>query len=162
MPGDLLQPLAFFTRTVRQSMDTFLDDADLCRGRCVLAGKNIEAELRCGGNAIVSLISNDLEQFGLKAIASLRRDNAEFSHMTADRIQYSIVRWPNQKLTAAMQHQARLLLFQISWVQNASKRPRYRLADCGSVIGVIVLAALEVGASHNLAGISLTTVWPSA
>ena len=81
---DLLKPPAFFTRTV-PGMDTFLDDADLCRGRCVLAGKNIEAELRCGGNAIVSLISNDLEQFG-RAIASLRRVNAEFSHMTADRI----------------------------------------------------------------------------
>ena len=40
---DLLKPPAFFTRTV-PGMDTFLDDADLCRGRCVLAGKNIEAE----------------------------------------------------------------------------------------------------------------------
>ena len=46
-------------------------------------------------------------------------------------------------IAAAMQHQARLLLFRFHGYKT-HRRPRYRLADCGSVIGV-VLAALEVG-----------------
>ena len=67
--GDLLEPPAFCARAV-PGMDTLLDGADLCRGRCILPSKNIETEPRGGGNAIVILISNDLEQLG-RAIASL-------------------------------------------------------------------------------------------
>ena len=42
-------------------MDALLDGADLCRGRCVLTRKNIETEPRCGGNAIVILIKELVE-----------------------------------------------------------------------------------------------------
>ena len=82
--GDLLEPPAFGARAV-PGMDALLNDPDLCRDRYILPSKNIETEPRGGGNAIVILSSNDLEQLG-RAIASLCRDNAELSHMPADRI----------------------------------------------------------------------------
>src|SRR5271169_4699595 len=50
---------------------------------------------------------------------------------------------PDEKLSAAMQHQCRLLLFRLCW-DKPHRRSGDRLADGGSVVGV-VLAALEVG-----------------
>jgi hypothetical protein len=72
--GDLLEPPAFGARAV-PGMDALLNDPDLCRDRYILPSKNIETEPRGGGNAIVILSSNDLEQLG-RAIASPCRDNA--------------------------------------------------------------------------------------
>ena len=90
-------------------MDALLDGSDLCRDRCVLAGKNIETEARDHGNSTVLIASNHLEQFR-RAVASLSRDNAEFSHMSSDRVRQHRP-LTTQKLPAAMQHQTRLLLF---------------------------------------------------
>src|SRR5262245_32590273 len=73
--GDFLQPPAFLTRAV-PGMDTLLDRHDLCPDGRVLATKDAEAETRSRWNAIILLVSDDLEQFG-RAIAALRRDNAE-------------------------------------------------------------------------------------
>ena len=62
--GDLLEPPAFGARAV-PGMDALLNDPDLCRDRYILPSKNIETEPRGGGNAIVILSSNDLEQLPL-------------------------------------------------------------------------------------------------
>jgi len=93
------------------------------------------------GMRIILLVSDDLEQL-CRAIAALCGDNAELGHMPADRIRQhrSLT---NQKAAAAMQHQARLLLLRLRR-HKSHRRPRDRLADCGSVVG-IVLAALNVG-----------------
>jgi len=80
--GDFLQPPAFFTRAV-PGMDTLLDGHDLCPDSRILASKDVEAEPRRRWNAIVLLISDNLEQFG-SAIAALCRDNAELGHMPTD------------------------------------------------------------------------------
>src|SRR5262249_46235368 len=76
------------------------------------------------------------------AIAALCRDKAQLGHMPTDRIRQhrSLA---NEKLPAAMQHQARLLLLRLRR-DKSHRRPCNRLADGGSVVGVI-LAALEVG-----------------
>ena len=59
--GDFLEPPAFFTRAV-PSIDALIDGADLRRDRYVLAGKNIETELRgVRGVYVVSRFCN----FGL-------------------------------------------------------------------------------------------------
>src|SRR5262245_52164143 len=138
--GDFLQPSAFFTRAV-SGVDTLLDGHDLCPDSRILASKDVEAEPRGRWNAIVLLVSDNLEQFG-SAIAALGRDNAELGHMPTDGIRQhrSLT---NQKLPAAMQHQARLLLFRLRR-HKSHRRPRNRLADCGSVVG-IVFAALQIG-----------------
>src|SRR6266436_3331333 len=122
-------------------MDAPLDGYGLCPDSRILASKDAETEPGGRWNAIILLISDDLEQL-CRAIAALRRDDAELGHMPADRVRQhrSLT---NQKLSAAMQHQARLLLFRLR--RNKSHRgPRDRLADCGSVVG-IVFAALNVG-----------------
>src|SRR5262249_35425031 len=81
-------------------------------------------------NAIVLLVSDDLEQFCC-AIAALCRDKAELGHMPTDCIRQhrSLT---NQKLPAAMQHQAALLLFRLRR-HKSHRRPRDRFADCGSI-----------------------------
>src|SRR5467141_2451815 len=122
-------------------MDAPLDGYGLFPDSRILASKDVETEPGGRWNAIILLISDDLEQL-CRAIAALRRDDAELGHMPADRVRQhrSLT---NQKLPAAMQHQARLLLFRLR--RNKSHRgPRDRLADCGSVVG-IVFAALNVG-----------------
>src|SRR5262245_55285438 len=137
---DFLQPSAFFTRAV-PGMDTFLDGHDLCPDSRILASKDGEAEPRGRWNAIVRLISDNLEQFG-SAVAALCRDNAELGHMPTDCIRQhrSLT---NQKLAAAMRHQAGLLLFRLRR-HKPHRRPRDRFADCGSVVGII-FAALQIG-----------------
>src|SRR5262245_57742430 len=137
---DLLQPPAFFTRAV-PGMDTLLDRHDVCPDSRILASKHVEAEPRGRWNAIVLLVSDDLEQF-CRAIAALCRDNAELGHMPTDCIRQhrSLT---NQKLPAAMQHQARLLLFRLRR-HKSHRRPRDRFADCGRIVG-IVFAALQIG-----------------
>src|SRR5215470_10303109 len=80
--GNFLQPAAFFTRPV-PSMDMFLDRSNLGRDNGILPSKNGEAQPRSRWNAIILLVSNDLEQLG-RAIAALRRDNAELRHMPSD------------------------------------------------------------------------------
>src|SRR5215470_4698796 len=137
---DFLQPPAFFTRAV-PGMDAPLDGHGLFPDSRVLASKDVETEPGGRWNAIILLISDDLKQL-CRAIAALCGDDAELGHMPADRVRQhrSLT---NQKLPAAMQHQARLLLFRLR--RNKSHRgPRDRLADCGSVVG-IVFAALNVG-----------------
>ena len=106
-----------------------------------MTSKGIEAEPRRRWNAIILLVSDDLEQL-CRAIAALRRDNAELGHVPTHRVRQhrSLT---NQKLSAAMQHQARLLLFRLRR-HKSHRRPRDRLADCGSVVGV-VFAALQIG-----------------
>ena len=85
-------------------MDALLDSSDLCCDRGVLAGKNFEAE-PCGlRDPTILLIGNDLEQLGC-AVATLRRDNAELGQVTADRVRQHRP-LTDQKLSAAMQHQA--------------------------------------------------------
>src|SRR5499433_4560007 len=122
-------------------MDAFLDCYDLCPDSRILASKDVEAEPRGRWNAIVLLVSDDLEQFG-SAIAALCRDNAELGHMPTDCIrQHGSL--TNQKPPAAMQHQAGLLLFRLRR-DKPHRRSRDRLADCGSVVG-IVFAALQIG-----------------
>src|SRR5581483_245943 len=122
-------------------VDVFLDGADLCRKSDILAGKSIEAEPCSSWNAIVLLVSNDLEQLR-RAVATLGRYDAELSHVPADRIRQhrSLT---NQKLSAAMQHQDRLLLFRFGR-HKTHRRPRHRLADGRRIVGV-VLAAFEIG-----------------
>src|SRR5262249_6815330 len=99
-------------------IDTLLDGHDRCPDRRVLASKDAEAETCSRCNAIILLVSDDLEQL-CRAIAALRRDNAELGQVSAQRIRQhrSLT---NQKLPAAMQHQARLLLFGLSSPQAAS------------------------------------------
>src|SRR5215467_11108594 len=135
-----LQPPAFFARAV-PGVDTLLDRHDLCPDDRILASKNIEAEPRGRWNAIILLVSDDLEQFCC-AIAALGRDNAELGHVPADCIRQhrSLT---NQKLPATMQHQARLLLFRLRR-HKSHRRPRDCFAYCSSVVGV-VFAALQIG-----------------
>src|SRR6516162_865035 len=78
---DFLQPSAFLTRAVL--MDAFLDGYDLCPDNRILTGKDVEAEPRGRWNAIILLVSDDLEQL-CRAIAALCGDNAELSHMPTD------------------------------------------------------------------------------
>src|SRR5467141_4260666 len=86
-------------------MDAPLDGYGLCPDSRILASKDVETEPGGRWNAIILLISDDLEQL-CRAIAALRRDDAELGHMPADRVRQhrSLT---NQKLPAAMQHQAR-------------------------------------------------------
>src|SRR5467141_2931960 len=122
-------------------MDAPLDGYGLFPDSRILASKDVETEPGGCWNAIILLISDDLEQL-CPAISALCRDNAEFGHVPTDRVRQHRS-MTNQKLPAAMQHQARLLLFRLR--RNKSHRgPRDRLADCGSVIG-IVFAALQIG-----------------
>src|SRR5262245_26217063 len=118
-------------------MDTLLDGYDLCPDNRILASKDVKAEPRDRWNAIIVLVSNDPEQF-CRAIAALSADNAELGHVPTDRIRQhrSLT---NQKLPAAMQHQARLLLFRLRRYK-AHRRPRHRLADCGRVVGIVFAA----------------------
>src|SRR5262249_6979745 len=81
---DFLQPPAFFARAV-PGVDTLLDRHDLCPDDRILASKDIEAEPRGRWNAIILLVSDDLEQL-CRAIAALGRDNAQLGHMPTDRI----------------------------------------------------------------------------
>src|SRR5215831_17168080 len=117
-------------------MDAFLDCCDLCPDNRILASKDVEAEPR-GRNAIILLISDDLEQL-CRAIATLGRDKAELGHVPTDGIRQhrSLT---NQKLPAAMQHQARLLLGRLRR-HKSHRRPRDRLADCGRIVGIICCA----------------------
>src|SRR5262249_18365466 len=82
----------------------------------------------CGRNAPIVLASADLEQFG-RGIAALGGDNAKLGHVPTDGIRQhrSLT---NQKLPAAVQHQAALLLFRLR-CHKSHRRPRDRLADCG-------------------------------
>src|SRR5262249_12522408 len=122
-------------------MDAPLDGYGLFPDSRILASKDVETEPGGRWNAIILLISDDLEQL-CRAIAALRGDDAEFGHVPADGIRQhrSLT---NQKLPAAMQHQARLLLFGFRR-HEPHRRSRDRLADGGSIIG-IVLAAFEIG-----------------
>src|SRR6266702_878741 len=137
---DFLQPTALFTRAVPR-METLLDGHDLCPDSRILASKDVEAEPRGLWNAIILLVSDVLEQFCC-AIAALCSDNAELGHVPTDCIRQhrSLT---NQQLPAAMQHQARLLLFRLRR-HKSHRRPRDRFADCGGVVG-IVFAALQIG-----------------
>jgi hypothetical protein len=49
-----------------------------------LATKDVEAEPRGRWNAMILLVSDDVEQL-CRAIAALRRDNAELGHVPTDR-----------------------------------------------------------------------------
>src|SRR5262249_5186728 len=136
---DFLQPPAFFTRAM-PGMNAFLDGHDLCLDLRILASKDVQAEPRGRWNATIVLVSDDLEQLR-RAVAALGGDNAELGHVPTDRVRKhrSLT---NQELPAAMQYQARLLLFRLRR-HKPHRRSRDRLADCGSVVG-IVFAALEI------------------
>src|SRR5215510_13855660 len=73
---------------------------DLCPDNCILASKDVEAEPRSRWNAIIVLVSDDLEQ-RCRAIAALGGDNPELGHVPTDGIRQhrSLT---NQKLPAAM------------------------------------------------------------
>ena len=60
---DFLQPPALFTRAV-PSMDALLDGHDLCPDNRILASKDVEAKPRGRWNAIILLVSDDLEHEG--------------------------------------------------------------------------------------------------
>src|SRR5260221_14694338 len=110
-------------------MDAPLDGYGLCPDSRILASKDVETDPGGRRNTIILLISDALEQL-CRAIAALRRDDAELGHMPADRVRQhrSLT---NQKLPAAMQHQARLLLFRLR--RNKShRRPLDRLAAPGA------------------------------
>src|SRR5262249_60347747 len=104
-------------------MDAFLDGHDLCPDNRILASKDVEAQSRDRWNAIIILVSDDLEQLR-RAVAALAGDNAELGHVPTDSIRQhrSLT---NQKLPAAMQHQARLLLFRLRR-HKAHRRPPHR------------------------------------
>src|SRR5260370_6658699 len=98
---DFLQPPAFFTRAM-PGMDALLNGHDLCPDNRILASKHVEAEPRGRWNAVIVLVSDDLEQL-CRAIAALRRDNAELRHMPTDRIlQHRSLR--NQQLPPPLYH----------------------------------------------------------
>jgi hypothetical protein len=122
-------------------MDMLLNGSDLCRDICVLASKGFKAQPRSRWNALILSVRNNRQQLG-RAIAALGRDNAELGHMSTDRIRQHRA-LTDQKLPAAVQHQAGLLLLRFDR-HKTHRRPRHRLADCGSIIGV-VFAALEIG-----------------
>src|SRR6266851_2813449 len=84
-------------------MDAPLDGYGLFPDSRILASKDVETEPGGRRNTIILLISDDLEQL-CRAIAALRRDDAELGHMPADRVRQhrSLT---NQKLPAAMRHQ---------------------------------------------------------
>src|SRR6266478_8152901 len=107
-------------------MDTLLDGHDLCPDSRILASKDAEAEPRGRWNAIILLVCDDPEQF-CRAIAALRRNNAELGHVPTDRVRQhrSLT---NQKLPAAMQHQAGLLLFRIDQVRSRKAHERDKRA----------------------------------
>jgi len=117
-----------------------LDGSDLCRDTCVLTSKGFEAQPRSRRNALILSVRNNRQQLG-RAIAALRRDDPELGHMSTDRIRQhrSLT---HQKLSAAVYHQARLLLFRFDRYKT-HRRPRHRLADGSRIIGV-VLAALQI------------------
>ena len=64
-------------------MDAFLDGHDLCPDNRILASKDVEAEPRRRWNAIIILVSDDLEQLR-RAVAALCGDNAELGHVPSD------------------------------------------------------------------------------
>ena len=66
-------------------MDTFLDGHDLCPDTSVLASKDAEAEPRGRWNAIILLVSDDLEQFCC-AIAALVPSSARCPRIAFDSI----------------------------------------------------------------------------
>src|SRR5260370_7966999 len=90
-------------------MDAPLDGYGLFPDSRILASKDAETEPGGRWNAIILLISDDLEQLCL-AIAALRRDDAKLGHMPAHRVQQhrSLT---NQNLSPAFEHQPRLLPF---------------------------------------------------
>src|SRR5262249_39620595 len=133
---DFLQAPAFFARAV-PGVDTLLDRHDLCPDDRILASKDIEAEPRGRWNAIILLVSDDLEQL-CRAIAALGRDNAQLGHMPTDRI-LQTGSLTNQKTPAAKEHQAGLLLFRLRR-HKSHRRPRDRFAYCSSVVGIIFAA----------------------
>src|SRR5215813_10665895 len=57
-------------------MDAFLDCYDLCPDNCILASKDVEAEPRSRWNAIIVLVSDDLEQRCHCASDTLLRSSA--------------------------------------------------------------------------------------
>src|SRR5262245_33741248 len=136
---DFLQPPAFFTRAM-PGMNAFLNGHDLCLDLRILASKDVQAEPRGRWNATIVLVSADLEQLR-RAVAAPGGSNAELGHVPTDRVRKhrSLT---NQELPAAMQYQARLLLFRLRR-HKPHRWSRDRLADCGSVVG-IVFAALEI------------------
>ena len=81
-------------------MDALLERYDLCSDNRILASKDAEAEPRGRWNAVILLVSDDLEQL-CRAIAALRGDNAELGHVPTDGIRQhrSLT---NQKLPTAM------------------------------------------------------------
>ena len=68
-------------------MDAPLDGYGLFPDSRILASKDVETEPGGRWNAIILLISDDLEQL-CRAIAALRRDNAEAHDPDADRWSY--------------------------------------------------------------------------
>src|SRR5262249_62317395 len=62
-----------------------LDCNDLCPDTPILASKHVEAQPRGRRNAIIVLVSDDLEQLG-RAIAALGGDNAKLGHVPTDGI----------------------------------------------------------------------------
>jgi hypothetical protein len=66
-------------------MDTLLDGHDLCPDKRILTSEHVEAQPRRGWNAIIVLVSDDLEQL-CRAIAALGGNNAELGHVPMDRI----------------------------------------------------------------------------
>src|SRR5215510_4131927 len=122
-------------------MNVLLDVSDLGRESGILASKDIEAQARYHRDAIVLRVSNDLEQLR-RTIAALGRDDTELRQMPSDRIRQHRA-LTHEKLSAAVEHQGRLLLFRFRR-HKSHRRSGHRLADGGSVVGV-VLAALDIG-----------------
>src|SRR4051794_6092982 len=78
----------------------------------------------------------------LDLAAPLRRDDAEFGKMSPDGVdQHGAL--AHQQIACPMQHQEGLLLFVLDR-HEYHVRPHQRLDDCGCVIGVVLLAALNV------------------
>src|SRR4051812_27185495 len=96
---DFLQSSAFFTRPM-PGVDVLLEGYDLGRDRYILAGENDEAQARCRRDAIIFLVSNDLQQFR-RTIAALRRDDTELCQVPTDRVRQHCA-LTDEELTAAM------------------------------------------------------------
>src|SRR5215467_4035495 len=100
---NLLEPSACFAGAV-PGMDALLDRSDLHRKCRVLPSEYIETEPGVSWNLIAFGVGNNREQL-CGAVSTLGRYNAELSHVPTDRIRQHCT-LTNQKLPAAMQHQA--------------------------------------------------------
>ena len=105
--------------------------------------------MRYLGHTLVIGIGDDLKKL-LDTPAPDRRNNPKLGKMGTQRIGYGI-QLANDEMPRAMEHQAALLL-QCFSLDEPHRRAPYRLADCLSVRGIVLLSfdvRLHLGRRHQ-------------